>query len=146
MLKRDSGAGFAIRYVAAPRIGRVTGAVSGGGHGVAQLARHVERDALFRGRHGLDRHLIARAEGVDHLVDEDIRSRGAGGDADPADIPDLEPIDLRGALDQEGTGQPDRWATSTRRSELELLGAPTTIRQSICGAIAFTADCRLVVA
>ena len=43
-------------------------------------------------------------------------------------------------------GQPARSATSTRRSELELLGAPTTISASQRAAIAFTAACRLVVA
>ena len=42
--------------------------------------------------------------------------------------------------------QPARSATSTRRSEFELLGAPTTSRQSMPGAIAFTAACRFVVA
>jgi hypothetical protein len=36
-------------------------------------------------------------------------------------------------------GQPARSATSTNRSELELLGAPTTIKASQRGAIALTA-------
>ena len=43
-------------------------------------------------------------------------------------------------------GQPARSATSTRRSEFELLGAPTTITRSQRGAIALTAAWRLVVA
>ena len=43
-------------------------------------------------------------------------------------------------------GQPARSATSTSRSELELLGAPTTITRSQRAAIAFTASWRLVVA
>ena len=43
-------------------------------------------------------------------------------------------------------GQPARSATSTRRSELELFGLPTTSRQPIFGAMALTAAWRLVVA
>ena len=43
-------------------------------------------------------------------------------------------------------GQPARSATSTSRSELELLGAPTTISRSQRAAMALTAAWRLVVA
>ena len=43
-------------------------------------------------------------------------------------------------------GQPARSATSTSRSEFELLGAPTTISPSQRAAMAFTASWRLVVA
>ena len=43
-------------------------------------------------------------------------------------------------------GQPARSATSTSRSELELLGAPTTSMASQRAAMALTASWRLVVA
>jgi hypothetical protein len=55
-------------------------------------------------------------------------------------------IDVGGALDQFRTGVPLRWATSTSRSEFELLGAPITSTRSHSRAIALTAACRLEVA
>ena len=50
------------------------------------------------------------------------------------------------AADHGDPGQPFFTPTSTRRLELEELGAPTTSSMSICSAMDFTASWRLVVA
>ena len=87
------------------------------------------------------------AEGVDDLVDERFRRRGARRHADAFDALDLGPRDVAGALDQPRvSGSRRARATSTRRSELELCGLPTTSRQPIFGAMALTAAWRFVVA
>ena len=84
--------------------------------------------------------------GLDDLLDERFRRRGAGRDADGVDTSIDLPRDIAGAFDEGGGWQPARFATSTRRSELELCGLPTTSRQPIFGAMALTAAWRFVVA
>ena len=87
----------------------------------------------------------ALAQGIDDLADEDLGRRGAGGEAHCARPAEPVPVDVGGALD-EARSTPSRSATSARRSELLLLGAPITSMRSQDAAIALTAAWRLVVA
>jgi hypothetical protein len=72
--------------------------------------------------------------------------RAAGGDPE-RDAPSTSAkVEVAPRCTITARGQPARSATSTSRSELEELGAPTTTISSTRGAMAFTAACRLVVA
>ena len=76
----------------------------------------------------LDVDVVARGEGVDHLLDQHLRRRRAGGDADRARRPRSRSSRSRAARwISTAVGQPARSATSRRRCELDEFGAPTTI-------------------
>ena len=79
-------------------------------------------------------------------LDEQLGRRGAGGDAERGDASNCSQGISAARCTSSALAQPARSATSTRRSELELLGAPTTISRSQRAAIALTASWRLVVA
>ena len=68
---------------------------------VAQLARHIERDPLLGCPHAFDRHVEALAQRFDHLVDQNLRCRRAGRDADRAHGAEPVPGNFRGALHQQ---------------------------------------------
>ena len=113
----------------------------------SELARQLEGDVFLRRGDGLDPRREARLEGVDDLVDQNLRRRGAGRDAEPARCRRTASQSISAARSiSTACGQPARSATSTRRSEFELLGEPTTIMRSQAGAMRFTASWRLVVA
>src|SRR3546814_19571350 len=64
--------------------------------------RQLELHGLGGGGHLAQMHGIARAEGVDYFLDEDFRGAGAGGGADRGNAVELAPVDIGGALYQQG--------------------------------------------
>ena len=68
---------------------------------VSLSTRGSGKNMLFLGGgHGLHAHRIALGEGADDLLDQDLRRRGAGGDAEASDRAEHRPVDLGGALHQ----------------------------------------------
>jgi elongation factor P--beta-lysine ligase len=65
------------------------------------LARHVEDDALFKGRYDLDRHVVALADGFDNLFDDNLGRRSSRRDADRLRTFETCPRNIRCALDKE---------------------------------------------
>ena len=116
-------------------------------HQATSCARQLEDHAFLGRAHFLDRDVVALAAGRDQLVDQQLGRRGAGGDAEPRGRRQPVPVDVGGALHQARLrGSRSLAATSTRRIELEELGAPITTSASQRAAIALTAAWRLVVA
>ena len=123
-------------------------------HGLAQ--RHGHRSAhllgqrelhVLRGRLGLpDGDRTEPGDGPDEFVDEARRGGSAGRDADPRARRPPRAGRRRPVRRRAGRCTPSRSATSTRRTELDELGEPTTSSRSQSRAMARTACCRLVVA
>ena len=67
---------------------------------LTQHPGHLELDVFAGGFDLFHGHVIARTEGVDHLVDQNLGCRGPGGDAKAADALECPPVDVGGALDQ----------------------------------------------
>ena len=97
-------------------------------------------------RHHLDRDVEALGEGVDHLLDQHFRRRGAGGDAERRDALEPRPVDLVGALDQHrerAAGALRHLAQPLRVGGVRRADHDHRVDR---GATRFTASWRLVVA
>ena len=120
------------------------------GHSAASPLRtgrgNGKKIPLLDRRHGLDADLVALREGVDDLLDQHLRRRGAGREAEAATAPNVVQSMSAARCSSSAWGQPLRTATSLSRCEFDELGEPTTIMASTTGATCLTASWRLVVA
>ena len=97
---------------------------------VPQRTGQREEHALLRGRHGLHTDRVARGEGVDDLLDQHFRRRGAGGDAETRDGAESRSSRCRrraAPAPRAGSRRAPRPRFS--RCEFDEFGAPTTMQR-----------------